>query len=679
MDANQAHISLTVSGFSADLQVLKFDGSEALNELYEFDIELVSEKPDLDLNGLINQPAYLSFGPEQKGIHGVVYAAEQGDSGKRLTRYRISLRPQLAYLAHCSDQRIFQHMTVQQIISDVLNKHGIQADAYRFQLGPYVYPERDYCVQYNETDLHFIQRLCEEEGISFHFQHSASGHVLVFGDEQTVFQKLPPLQYQPDSGMAADGAVIKSLLVTLETRSSAASYRDYNFEKPKLTLDGEYQAEFLPALEVYEYPGRFAERPRGKHLAKRALERLRSRYEVAAGRSDASLVSGSFLSMTNHPRAQYNDLWLIHSVVHQGRQPQVLEESVSGDVKAEDGFTQGYRNSFVATPWDIPFRPALKHRKGKVQGAQRAVVTGPKGEEIYCDEYGRVKVKFFWDRVGQADEQTSCWLRVSNSWAGNSYGAVTIPRIGMEVLVSFFEGDPDQPIVSGCLYHKENAVPYALPENKTCSTFKTNSSLGGAGFNELRIEDKAGQEQIFVHAQRDWDQRVEHDEKIRVGNERHDTVEANSYSDFKAEEHRMTHLDRKTAVDASDHLNVAVTQHAKIGVGQFVEAGTEIHYYAGSKVVIDAGMELTAKGGGSFVKVDPSGITFSGATIKVNSGGAAGVGSGIALLLPKIGKPADQAMPGELPMALTARQVGASRCPICEACAGGVCETGVAS
>ncbi|WP_339490417.1 type VI secretion system Vgr family protein [Pseudomonas sp. EL_65y_Pfl2_R95] len=650
MDANQAQISLAVSGFNSDLQVLKFDGSEALNECYEFDVELVSEKPDLDLDALINQPAYLCFGPEQKGVHGVIYSAEQGDSGKRLTRYRVSLRPQLAYLMHSADQRIFQHMNVQQIISDVLHKQGIQADAYRFQLGPYVYPERDYCVQYNETDLHFIQRLCEEEGISFHFQHSASGHVLVFGDDQTVFPKLAPLVYQPDSGMAADGAVIKSLLVSLETRSSSASFRDYNFEKPKLTLEGEYQAEFLPELEVYEYPGRFTERARGKHLAKRALERLRSCYEVAEGRSDASLVSGSFLSLNNHPRAQYNDLWLIHSVKHQGRQPQVLEESVSSDVKAEDGFTQGYRNSFVATPWDISYRPGLKHRKGKVQNAQRAIVTGPKGEEIHCDEYGRIKVQFFWDRVGQADEQTSCWLRVSNSWGGNSYGAVTIPRIGMEVLVGFFEGDPDQPYVSGCLYHKENAVPYALPENKTRSTFKTNSSLGGAGYNELRIEDKAGQEQIFVHAQRDWDQRVEHDQKIRVGNERHDTVEANSYSEFKAEEHRTTHLDRKTAVDASDHLNVGTTQHAKIGVGQFVEAGNEIHYYAGSKVVIDAGMELTAKGGGSFVKVDPSGITFNGAVIKINSGGSPGVGSGIALLLPKIGQPADQSVLGEVLM-----------------------------
>lgn len=679
MDANQAHITLAVSGFSADLQVLKFDGSEALNQPYEFVVELVSERADLDLNALINQPAYLCFGPEQKGVHGLIYAGEQGDSGKRLTHYRISLRPHLAYLAHSVDQRIFQQLTVQQIITDVLNKHGIQGDAYRFQLGPYVYPERDYCVQYNETDLHFIQRLCEEEGISFHFQHRSDGHVLVFGDDQTVFPTLAPLHYQPDSGMAADGAVIKSLLVTLETRSSAASMRDYNFEKPKLTLEGSYAAEFLPALEVYEYPGRFADRARGKHLAKRALERLRSSYEVAGGRSDANVACGYFLSISNHPREQYNDLWLIHSVEHQGRQPQVLEESVTSDVKPSDGFTQGYRNSFVATPWDIPYRPASLHRKGKVQGAQRAIVTGPQGEEIHCDEFGRVKVQFFWDRVGQADDKTSCWLRVSNSWGGDRYGAVTIPRVGMEVLVSFLEGDPDQPVISGCLYHKENAPPYALPEHKTRSTFKTNSSPGGAGFNELRIEDKAGQEQIFIHAQRDWDQRVEHDQKIHVGNERHDTVEANSYSEFQAQAHSLTHLARKVSVDASDHLNVATTQHCKIGMGQFVEVGDELHYYAGDKLVVDAGMELTATGGGSFLKLDPSGVTLNGATININSGGAAGVGSGIALLLPNIGAPAAQAMPGELPMALTARELGASRCPICEACADGSCEAGAAS
>ncbi len=646
MDANATHIALTIEGISTDLQVLEFTGREILNKPYSFQIELVSESPDLDLEALINQPCYLSFGPAGKGVHGVVYGIMQGDSGKRLSRYQITLRPQLTYLAHRFNQRIFQHLTVEKIISQILEENGIQGDAYQFQLGS-IYPEREYCVQYDESDLHFIQRLCEEEGISFHFQHSEQGHVLVFGDDQTVFPKLPVLAYQQDSGMVAEREVVRAFRVRMETRSTQASYRDYDFEKPKLLMEGSYSAEFFPALEVYDYPGRFTERPRGKHLAKRALERLRSDYELAEGKSDASLSCGHFLALSQHPREQWNDLWLLTEVIHEGKQPQVLEESVTSDTQPADGFQQGYRNRFTATPWDIPFRPLLEHPKPKVLGSQTAVVTGPQGEEIHCDEYGRVKVQFHWDREGQGNDKTSCWLRVASSWAGDRYGGIAIPRVGMEVLVTFLEGDPDQPLVTGCLYHAEHLVPYELPANKTRSVFKTLSSPGGGGYNELRIEDKKGEEQIYLHAERDWDENIEHDQKIRIGNERHDAVEANIYSEFQAEEHRTTHADRKVETRSNDHLTVATTQHVKVGVGQFVETGSEIHYYAGSKVTIDAGMELTAVGGGSFLKLDPGGVTLSGATIKINSGGAPGKGSGIQILGPVIPWAADQDKAGQ--------------------------------
>ncbi len=687
LDANQAHITLAVAGVETDLQVLSFDGHEKLNQPYRFDIEVVSERPDLDLEALLHRPAYLAFGPAGKGVHGVLQRVRQGESGKRLTRYSLSLRPQLAYLAHSYDQRIFQHLGVPQVIAQVLEAHGIQADAYRFQLD-HAYPQRDYCVQYDESDLHFIQRLCEEEGISFHFQHSEAGHVLVFGDDQTVFAKLAPLAYQQDSGLVADRAVVKRFGVRLETRSSHASLRDYDFEQPRLRLEAGHGSEFAPILEAYDYPGRFTTRERGKHLAKRNLQRLRADYELAEGASDAYLASGHFLALTDHPRPSWNDLWLLTEVHHQGRQPQVLEESISTATAegGDAGFHQGYRNHFAATPWDVFYRPPREHPKPKVLGSQTAVVTGPAGEEIHCDEYGRVKVQFHWDRQGQADDKTSCWLRVSSSWAGDRYGGIAIPRVGMEVLVTFLEGDPDQPLVTGCLYHKEHQVPYDLPANKTRTVFKTLSSPGGGGYNELRIEDRKGAEQLYIHAQRDWDENIEHDQKIRVGHERHDTVEANSYSEFKAEEHRTTHGDRKTEIRTSDHLTVGDTQHVRIGSGQFIEAGDEIHYYAGSKVVIDAGMELTASGGGSFLKLDPSGVTVSGATIKMNSGGAPGSGSGLKVLASALPNAADKARAGAKPklalantqlmMARKAQQIGASRCPICEACRDGICDTG---
>ena len=337
------------------------------------------------------------------------------------------------------------------------------------------------------------------------------------------------------------------------------------------------------------------------------------------------------------------------------------------------------------------------------------MVTGPEGEEIHCDQYGRIKVQFHWDRLGQANDKTSCWLRVASSWAGDRYGGVAVPRVGMEVLVSFLEGDPDQPLVTGCLYHKEHQVPYDLPANKTRTVFKTLSSPGGDGFNELRIEDKKDQEQIFIHAQRNWDQNVQHDQKIRVGNERHDRVEANSYTELLAEQHHTTHGNRKTELKADDHLTVGSNQHIQLGKAHRLKAGREIHLKAGQKIVIEAGAELTLQAGGSFITITPAGVSLNGPAIKLNAGGHAGSGSGVNILRPavpvsagsdqtgeltnpalvadqnaNIGQPfpiAEQATPltrpalasAQLAMAATARELGTSRCPVCEACMEGVC------
>jgi len=664
--ANQAHFTLSLEGVEHDFKVLEFQGREAISQPYRFDLELVSERPDLDLESLLHRPAFLAFAPDGSGIHGLVHQAAQGESGNRLTRYRLTLVPQLAYLAHRTNQRIFQHLTVPQIVAQVLEEHGIQADAYRFQLGPVIYPPREYCVQYDESDLHFIQRLCEEEGIHYHFQHGASGHVLVFGDDQTVFPRLAATAYQQDSGLVADQSVIKRFGLRLETRTSRVTRRDYDFEKPRLSMEAAFHSDFQPDLEDYDYPGRFTERARGKHLSQRALERHRHDYELAEGDSDQpQLASGHFLPLTEHPRSDWNQLWLLTEVLHEGKQPQVLEESVTSHVDSGDGFVQGYRNHFSATPWAIPFRPALRHPKPKVLGSQTAVVTGPVGEEIHCDEYGRVRVQFHWDREGQADDKTSCWLRVSSSWAGDRYGGIAIPRVGMEVLVTFLEGDPDQPLVTGCLYHKEHQVPYDLPANKTRTVFKTLSSPGGGGYNELRIEDRKGAEQIYLHAQRDWDESIEHDQKIRVGHERHDTVEANSYSEFRAEEHLIVAGDRKVEVKPDDHLTVGQTQHIKLGTAHLTRAGREIHLKAGQKMVIEAGIELTLKAGGSFIKLDPGGITVSGPLARINAGGSPGKGSGIKIKSPvlpgmadsdKAGSLLEQAMPGEADSLLSKRK-----------------------
>lgn len=498
--ANQASFSLTLNGQDTLFQVLSFTGRERLNQPFEFEVELVSEMAALDLESLLHGQTFLQLAEDGTGVHGLAYSIAQGDAGKRLTRYRISLRPQLAYLAHRINQRIFQQMTVRQIISQVLEEHGILSIDYRFQLGA-TYPERVYCVQYDESDLHFIQRLCEEEGIHFHFQHSAKGHVLVFGDDQTVFPKLAPVLYQQDTGLVADVQVIKRFGLRMNTRTSRTTRRDYDFTKPKFQLEGSATSVAIPDLEDYDYPGRFADRERGRHLANRALERHRSDYRMAEGSSDQPrLVSGHFLALTGHANPLWNDLWLLTEVLHEGKQPQVLEEVIISDVTdLKSDFHQGYRNRFSATPWDVHYRPPLEHPKPKVLGTQSAVVTGPEGEEIYCDQHGRVKVQFFWDREGQHNDKSSCWMRVASNWASQHFGAINLPRVGMEVLITFLEGDPDQPLITGCLYHGAHLPPYKLPDFKTLATVKSKEYKGSRA-NELRIDDTTSEISIALRS-----------------------------------------------------------------------------------------------------------------------------------------------------------------------------------
>ncbi len=554
--------TLDIEGFPHDLQVLEFRAKEALNQPYEVNLELVSERPDLDLDTLMHRSAFLRFGPDGAGIHGQVYQIAQGDSGKRLTRYQMTLVPHLAYLTHCHNQRIFQHQSVPQIIASVLKDQGMQADTWRFQLSA-EYRPRLYCVQY-ETALHFVQRLCEEEGLHFHFQHSANGHVLVFGDDQTSFSK--PDQstaYRQDSGMVAEAPVIDQFKLRLNTRPTHISRRDYDFEKPRLQLDSETEVPLQPHLEDYTFPGQFTHRDRGKHLANRALERHRADYRRADGRSDQSAMrSGHFVEMTEHPRADRNGLWLLTEVEHVGLQPQVLEESMP-DASPEDGFSQGYRNHFVATPWDVIFRPALEHPKPRITGNQHAVVTGPPGEEIYCDQYGRVKVQLLWDRDGRHNEQSSCWLRVATGWAHDRYGSVQIPRVGMEVLVGFTDGDPDKPVVVACLPNAATPVPLDLPAEHTRSIFRSQSSPGGGGYNELRIEDRKGAEEIALRAQRDFVQLVLNDERIQVDNQRTVVIGGLASHDLRGEEHHLTHGNRLTELKQDDHLLVQGDQQIR--------------------------------------------------------------------------------------------------------------------
>ncbi|MDB6047398.1 MAG: type secretion protein Rhs, partial [Pseudomonas sp.] len=272
---------------------------------------------------------------------------------------------------------------------------------------------------------------------------------------------------------------------------------------------------------------------------------------------------------------------------------------------------QGYRNTFTAIPEAVQFRPARRHLKPPIHSTQTAKVTGPQGEEIHCDKFGRVKVKFHWDRRDLEDETTSCWVRVASSWAGANYGALTLPRVGMEVLVSYLEGDPDKPIVMGCLPNSLNPVPYELPANKTKSVFRSRSSKASQGFNEVSFEDRNGAELVYLRAQRDMEQLVQNDSRLEVRGERKETIKGNSIAVLQGEKSCSVSGDRKVHVSAGDHLQVAGSSHTRVTQGMHVEAGQEVHLMAGVNLVINAGVTLTLKAGGQHLLISPAGIFCS--------------------------------------------------------------------
>ncbi|HYO65175.1 MAG TPA: type VI secretion system tip protein TssI/VgrG [Archangium sp.] len=610
----------------------------------------------------------------------------------RYTLYQATVVPQTWRLRHRQSSRIFQELATPDILKKVLDTAGISSQHYELRLSN-TYEPRNYCVQYRESDWAFACRLMEEDGILHFFEHHEDKHVLVMGDSPGACQPITgneQLSFRQSAGMVTQAEHVLRFRFAEEIQPGQVSLRDFNFKKPNLPMDGNHQAEQDKELEVYDYPGEYQDPGRGPSakgasLAKIRLEELQASRKVGQGESDCErLQPGSFFTLEQHPRADFNLRYLLTSVGHHGHQPQVLEEEAQGGAFS-------YSNSFTCMSAQDPFRPPRTTTRPVVRGVQTATVVGPAGEEIHVDEHGRVKVQFHWDREGKNDDKSSCWVRVSQPWGGEMWGAMFIPRIGQEVVVDFIEGDPDRPLITGRVYNGLNPTPYPLPEEKTKSTFRTNTSPGGEGFNELRFEDKKSQEQVFIHAQRNRDVHVKNDSMENILHDRHQTIGSNGkdgkvgdqnelvYRDksLKVHRHSQEHIGgdlkllvggidgegnqdviieavRKEKVGADSHLTVGGNRNEKVGetwsitVGQdlqvkaganhALEAGQEIHLKS-MNIVIEAGAGLTIKGPGGFITIDAVGISVSGTIINLNSGGAALSGSGAA--------PAEPAQPAQ--------------------------------
>jgi type VI secretion system secreted protein VgrG len=627
------HFTVTLPGVD-DVAVIDFTHREALSQPFELVLNLASRDGSLDAAELLDREASLTIwqdGEPLRRVHGIVSEFGRGDRGHRRTFYSLVLRPALWRLSLRHNSRIFQKVDPLTIINTLCDERGITDVAFAVNRE---LPEREYCVQYRETDLAFIERLAAEEGLFYFHEFEESAHRLVFADDPQVLANLGARSYHNRAGGTAPNRHVRKLSHTARVAAAIATLKDYSFKKPAYAQRHEHLGRDVENhgqqvdYEHYDYPGRYKQDASGKPFSRIRLEQLRREAIVASAESDLpELAPGLRFTLTDHDTDSLNRDWQAIDVHHVGEQPQALEE---------DGVTQGdangmtrYYNHVTLIPGDTPWR-ATPNPKPRVDGPQVAFVVGPEGEEIHCDEHGRVKVQFPWDRYAEPDDTASCWVRVAQGWAGGGYGSIAIPRIGHEVIVSFLEGDPDQPLVTGRTYHAVNTAPYPLPEHKTRTVLRTQSHKAD-GFNELRFEDEAGEEQIWLHAQKDLElltlndrtEEIRHDSFLKVQNDR--------ISEIDNDDHHTVHGNRFEHTEGQQHLTVQGTLHIKAGQAWLSESGRELHIKAGHKVVLEASDELTLNAGGSFLKLDGGGVTMVGPKVRVNAGGSPGNGSGQAV------------------------------------------------
>lgn len=634
----QSDLRFTFTAGVDQFDVIEFHLIEALSDTFALDVDLSCANPDVDFGQVLDQSALLTIwqgGQPVRYVHGLVSSFQQGNTGFRRTRYRATVEPQLARLHLSSDWRIFQDSAVTDIAKTVLKKHGITL-AYE-QLPTHPHLPREYCVQAGDTDYHFVERIMREEGFFYGFQHGAEGHRLIHCDRMWIFGRLdgPAVEYNPMPGGDRPTPAISSFLYTENVRPARQTQRDYDFKNPRYDhhteSDGENLANPSRGYERYDYPGRY-KNVAGVAFTRDRLRGLRGQARIAVVQGDdARLTPGVSFDLTGHPREAMNRAWRPISIEHHGKQyTSQAEESADAN--------EGTHYSLTATlvPDDVEWR-AEPLPKPRIDGPQQATVVGPPGEEIYCDSYGRVKVQFPWDREGRHDEHSSCWIRVSQSVAGALWGHVAIPRIGQEVIVSNFDGDPDQPVITGRNYNALQLPPYELPANKTRMTIKSQTHKGN-GFNEMRFEDEAGQEEIFIHAQKDQNIHVNHDETISVGNDqaigvvrdrttnigrdevhttgrdRKEHIRQDTFSTIDRNEIRKVGNSLKQSIAASHLVDIGENQTLVIEGVQSTEARTALRTLT-KEHILQGTERILVRGPNGKIVLDASGITLDGANI----------------------------------------------------------------
>jgi type VI secretion system secreted protein VgrG len=618
----------------------QFDGKESISQPYEFHLHMVSLSKSLDIEALIRKPVTLYYQlPDDKMkyryINGLCRGARMLELDMGLTTYQLEMVPWLWFLTQRTNCRHFQKKNVQEILEIVFKEHS--EAKFKFALTK-SYKKRDFCVQYRETDFNFVSRMMEEEGIYYYWEHTEDTHTMVLTDSKGQIKQMPhqnkiKFAYQAFPEHPED--FIHTVDFERNYRAGKLYLKEYDFtlqeasRHPFEQTSGKYSQS-----EKYDYPGYNWNGPGMNKYVRDWLEMEEWPQKLIRGVSSVrSFSPGYKFTLSEHFNSQVNGDWLLLTVYHRAEGNNYRSE-------LEEPFR--YTNSYEAIPANIDYRPPRMAIKPTIKGTQSAIVVGPPGEHIYPDKYGRVKVQFPWDREGKFDDKSSCWIRVSQSWAGGSWGWITIPRVGQEVIVSFQEGDPDRPIITGRAYNEVTKVPYKLPDCKTASTWmSSNEYKAKSGFHEIRFDDNKGKEQLFIHCEKDRDDRTKNIMREWVGADRHLIVGGKQIEKIGSDKELKIGGNQKEKIAAKYSLNVGTNYHIKVGQNYALDAGMEVHIKGGMKVIIEAGMQATMKGPGGFVNIDPSGVQIQGTMVLINSGGAAGSGSGSQPDDPQDAKEAD--------------------------------------
>ena len=599
-----------------------FDGEEALSELFSYRLELVSPDDALEADKILGKKVTFTVfraEAEPRIFNGVVKSFLAGPKRTRGYRtYHAELVPWTWFLSRTADCKIFQEKSIDEIIEEVFGEYGFSDYELRLTGS---HPKHVFRVQYRETDLDFICRLMEEEGAFFYYTHEDGKHTMVIADNKSAYYDLEESQVECHEVEVPSGA-ITNFSHRYEFLSGKWTQRDYDFEKPTTDLETPEKTILktpeLSKYEIYDYPGRYTEKGDGKTLSKLRMEEEEAGYAVTDGNGTCRTFSpgGKFAISRHDIKSEVGKKYAITSTSH-----------AAADYTSiyPDAGPPSYSNSFTCIPDSVTYRHPCHTPRPVVRGPQTAVVVGPSGEEIECDKYGRIKVQFHWDRLGQNDDKSSCWIRVAQLMAGPKWGALFTPRMGMEVVVDFLEGDPDKPICTGTVYNADNMPPYDLPADKTQSGFKSRSSKEGsaANFNELRFEDKKDSEEVYFHAEKDMNTVVENNDTLKVGFDKSEdgdqTIEIFNNQDIT--------VGCSDASDGSQTLDVWKDRTTTIKNGDetlTVALGDRTTKVDAGKDLLQATKSIELKCGASSIKIEPAKITIKSVQIDVKADAEAG-------------------------------------------------------